>query len=48
MHYVTEVIVDQWEFAQSKNEGAAVSQQASEPTENIDGFMPIEDEDIPF
>ncbi len=47
-HYATEVVVDQWEFAQSKNECAAVSQQASEPTENIDGFMPIEDEDLPF
>ena len=47
-HYATEVIVEAWEFAQSKNEGAAVSQQASEPTENIDGFMPIEDEDLPF
>lgn len=50
-HYVTEVMVDAWEFAQSKNEGAAVSQQVSEPlglTDDIDGFMPVENEDLPF
>lgn len=47
-HYTTEVIVDAWEFAQSKNESAAVSQQVSEPTESIDGFMPVYDEDVPF
>lgn len=47
-HYVTEVMVDAWEFAQSKNEGAAVSQQVPEPTESIDGFMPVENEDLPF
>lgn len=47
-HYTTEVVVDQWEFAQSKNEGAQASAQASEPTEDIEGFIPIEDEDLPF
>ena len=46
-HYATEVIVEAWEFAQSKSEGTAVSQQA-EPTEDIDGFMPVDDEDLPF
>ncbi len=46
-HYATEVVVDAWEFAQSKNEGAAVPQQA-EAIEDVDGFMPIEDEDLPF
>lgn len=45
--YATEVVVDAWEFAQSKSEGAAVPQQA-EPTEDIDGFMPVDDEDLPF
>lgn len=47
-HYATEVMVDAWEFVQSKNEGAAVSQQTSDAAESIDGFMPVEDEDLPF
>ena len=58
--YSTEVVVDQWEFAQSKSEGGAVGQAVpgaahfpnSTPTEpldgDLDGFMPIEDEDLPF
>lgn len=56
--YAMEVVVDQWEFAQSKSEGGAASFPAPsapyspEPAEpmqgNIDGFMPIEDEDLPF
>ncbi len=46
-HYATEVVVEAWEFAQSKTEGAAVSQQA-EHTEDIDGFMPVDDEDLLF
>ncbi len=45
--YATEVVVEAWEFAQSKTEGAASLMQA-EPTEDIDGFMPIDDEDLPF
>ena len=58
--YSTEVVVDQWEFAQSKSEGGAVGQAVpaaahfpnSTPTEpldgDLDGFMPIEDDDLPF
>ena len=47
-HYATEVLVDSVEFAQSKNEGQAAPQQTSAPTGNIDGFMPISDDDLPF
>ena len=58
--YATEVIVENWEFAQSKNESATLS---TAPTENttqsnfttdydnqadIGDFMPIEDDDLPF
>lgn len=59
--YSMEVIVENWEFAQSKNEGGTLSPT---PTENatqsnfdggtqnsqtdIEGFMPIEDDDLPF
>ena len=59
--YATEVVVDQWEFAQSKNEGSVggftPSSSSLNPTEqdeqpasmgDIDGFMPIEEEDLPF
>lgn len=58
--YSTEVVVDQWEFAQSKSEGGAVGQAVpaaahfpnSTPTEpldgDLDGFMPVEDDDLPF
>ena len=58
--YATEVVVDQWEFAQSKNEGGAVGQAVpgaahfpnSTPTEpldgDLDGFLPVEDDDLPF
>ena len=58
--YSTEVVVDQWEFAQSKSEGGAVGQAVpaaahfpnSTPTEpldgDLDGFMPIEDDVLPF
>ena len=59
--YATEVVVDQWEFAQSKGEGGA--QGSYTPSDNsglypveseapsmgdIDGFMPIEEDDLPF
>lgn len=59
-HYVTEVIVDQWEFAQSKSEVESTfvphdsngysmgGSSMAKPTEDIDGFMPIEDDDLPF
>lgn len=60
--YTTEVVVDQWEFAQSKNEGgmggsysASASsslypqpEQSAPSAGDIDGFMPIEEEDLPF
>lgn len=56
-HYVTEVVVDQWEFAQSKSEGGRVPPGTakfpeSKPGEtlsgDLDGFFPIEDDDLPF
>lgn len=56
-----EVVVDAWEFAQSKSEGGASydatpsSSSSLYPVEpaapavgDIDGFMPIEEEDLPF
>lgn len=53
--YATEVIVDNVEFAQSKSEtnGGYASQNANDSAassgdSDIDGFMPIEDEDLPF
>ena len=50
--YATEVIVEQWEFAQSKNERAIDNGQLT--TENdsaaddLDGFLPVDDLDLPF
>ena len=55
--YATEIVVEQWEFAQSKTEGGRVPPGAakfpdSKPTEklsgDLDGFMPIDQEDFPF
>ena len=51
--YATEVVVDHVEFAQSKGEGGFVPQgmpaaATSAPSGDIDGFMPIEEEDLPF
>lgn len=47
--YVTEVLVDNVEFCQSKAENATGSNFESNATAaDIDGFMPIEDEDLPF
>ena len=57
--YATEVVVDSWEFAQNKNEGANAYTPSSNsglyPVEpeapamgDIDGFMPIEEDDLPF
>ena len=47
--YATEVVVDHVEFAQSKNEGQTTAQAVPrESTGNIDGFMPIEDDLLPF
>lgn len=54
--YATEVVVESWEFAQSKNESVAsspapsanVAQSKSNATADIDGFMPVGDEELPF
>ena len=58
--YSTEVVVEQWEFAQSKSEGGAVGQAVpgaahfpdSKPTEplggDLDGFMPVDEDSLPF
>ena len=55
--YSTDVVVDQWEFAQSKNEGSSYppgaakfpDNKSTEPLDgDLDGFMPIEDDDLPF
>ena len=55
--YATEVVVDHAEFAQSKNEGmgggfSAPAPQAAPfvaaPSGDIDGFIPVEEEDLPF
>lgn len=56
--YATEVVVEHAEFAQSKAEGSvaptayAESQNsqsyASAPAGDIEGFMPVEEEDLPF
>ena len=52
--YATEVVVEHVEFAQSKGEGSgsyapqAAPAAPSAPEGDIDGFMPIEEEDLPF
>ena len=58
--YSVEVIVENWEFAQSKNEGATLSTASVEHATqsnfatdydsqaDIGDFMPIEDDDLPF
>lgn len=58
--YATEVVVDQWEFAQSKSEGGVsfapasnsglypIDDSAAPAVGDIDGFMPIEEDDLPF
>ena len=43
--YATEVVVEQWEFAQSKTEGAPAT---SNTEADLDGFVPVDDEDLPF
>ena len=48
-----EVVVDQWEFAQSKGEstggGSYSAPVAPAPAAgDIDGFMPIDEEELPF
>ena len=50
-HYTMEVVGEQWEFAQSKSEAASPNADA-EPAQqlggDLEGFMPVEDEDLPF
>ncbi|MBE7010599.1 MAG: single-stranded DNA-binding protein [Ruminococcaceae bacterium] len=57
--YATEVIAEDVEFAQSKNESggsysatpaysAPVAPVPQAPSADIDGFMPVEEEDLPF
>jgi len=57
--YITEVVVEDVEFAQSKSEsGDSYQAQAypvpqapaapQAPSADIDGFMPVEEEDLPF
>lgn len=52
--YATEVMVDNVEFAQSKNESDGSYSQPAQPSTpktpsgDIDGFMPVDDEDLPF
>lgn len=57
--YATEILVDHIEFAQSKNEGgysasapaypsSAPQAAPAAPTGNVDAFMPIEEDDLPF
>lgn len=57
--YITEVIAEDVEFAQSKNESGAgfaapayaapqVPAAPQAPSADIDGFMPVEEEDLPF
>jgi len=47
--YITEVIAEEVEFAQSKNEsgGQAVPKDAA-PNADVSGFMPVDDGDLPF
>lgn len=54
--YITEVVAEDVEFAQSKNENGAGGYQADTPaysapqapSVDINGFMPVEEEDLPF
>ena len=51
--YATEVLVDGVEFAQSKREAtgqtpASVSREAPAQNDDLIGFVPIDDEDLPF
>lgn len=47
--YATEVVAEDVEFAQSKNEnGSKVVPAAAAPNADIGDFVPIEDDDLPF
>jgi single-strand DNA-binding protein len=44
----TEVIVDHAEFAQSKTEGGGTTNEQATPSGNIDGFVPVDGERLPW
>lgn len=44
--YATEVVAEDVEFAQNKNEGSG--QAPAAPDADLDGFIPTEDSDLPF
>lgn len=47
--YITEVIAEDVEFAQSKNEGSGQAVPApSAPNSDIEGFMPFDESELPF
>ena len=46
--YATEVIVDHAEFAQSKTEGSGTANEQATPSGNIDGFVPVDGERLPW
>ena len=53
--YATDVVVDHVEFAQSKSETVSQISAQDKPSEcngapqgNINDFMPVDDEDLPF
>lgn len=56
--YITEVVVEDVEFAQNRTENggsyqaepyqAPQASAAQAPSADIDGFMPVEEEDLPF
>ena len=47
--YITEVIAEGVEFAQSKNEGGGQAVPANiEPNADVSGFIPLDEEDLDF
>ena len=47
--YITEVVAEEVEFCQSKSEsGGQPSQANAAPQADVSGFMPYEEEDMPF
>lgn len=50
-HYTTDVIVEEFDFVESKNNNATASSETTAPVPNTDGFMNIPDsidEELPF
>ena len=46
--FVTEVVAEAVEFAQSKNENVSNDAPATPSAPAPDGFIPVEDDDLPF